>query len=71
MFSPILHVCAIDLWNNYAFYGAYLRAFVRAISTQGFGSVTVVPYLEMNCPREAFQKGAFGPNFVPIVSSDG
>ena len=45
--------------------------FLRGVSTKGSDSVVIVPYSEMDFPREVFQKGAFGLNFVPIVSFDG
>ena len=43
-FSPILHIRSIDLWNSSAFDGASLRDCLRGVSTEGFGSVIVIPY---------------------------
>ena len=60
--------CSIDLWKNSAFDGASIMTFLRGVSMKGSDLVEIVPYSEMDCPREVFQKGAFGLNFVPIVS---
>ena len=42
--------------------------FLRGVSTKGSGLVVIVPYSEMDFPREVFQKGVFGINYVLIVS---
>ena len=66
-----LHRYSIYTKKNSSFDEVFSSLLLKGASISGSGSVVLVPYLAMVCPRDVLQTEAFGPYSYSIFSLGG